>query len=405
MKQNTSVAVLGAGIMGSATALFLARRGVRVVLFDAAAEPFSGASRWNEGKIHLGYLYSADRSLDTAERIMPGGLAFKGLTECLIGRSLNQAITPHNDTYLVHRDSVTGVDAMQRYIQAVTTLATSHPDGAGYLVDLTNAGARRLSAAELEAAYDTRTVVAGFRVPERSISTTWVADRFVDAIRGEPAIELTMQTRVIAVRPLAGCLDGPFVIQTEEGTAGPFDFLVNAPWEARLAIDAGLGIRPEANWSHRFRLSVFLRTNTPVVVPSSVLATGPFGDVKNYDGTNFYLSWYPVGLVAEGEEVQPPAVPRLGKVDRERITREVLDQLGRVIHSVVDLRAKAEETRLRGGWVFAFGTGSLADPASTLHRRSRIGIHRAGAYISVDTGKYSIAPWLARQVADSITGT
>ena len=402
MKQGASVAVLGAGIMGSATALFLARRGVRVVLFDAAAEPFTGASRWNEGKIHLGYLYSADRSLDTAERLLPGGLAFKGLTESLIGKSLDPAVTLHDDTYLVHRDSVTGVDAMQRYIRAVTVLATSHPDAAEYLIDLRHAETRRLAKAELEAAYDTRTVLAGFRVPERSISTTWVADCFVDAIHSESVIELAVPRRIMAVQPTRGSLDGPFIIQTEDGSEGPFDFVVNALWEGRLAIDAGLGIRPPARWSHRYRLSIFLRTRTEVAVPSSVLATGPFGDIKNYDGTNLYLSWYPAGLVAEGEDVQPPAVPRMEDVDHQRIEGEVVDQLGRVIHAVRDLRGNVEETRVRGGWVFAIGTGSLADPAATLHRRDQIGIQRTGAYVSVDTGKYSIAPWLARQVADSV---
>ena len=54
------VAVLGAGIMGSSTALYLARAGIQVDLFDAADRPFSGASRWNEGKIHLGFLYAND---------------------------------------------------------------------------------------------------------------------------------------------------------------------------------------------------------------------------------------------------------------------------------------------------------------------------------------------------------
>ena len=52
----THAAVLGAGIMGCATALWLARRGDRVTLIDAGDRPFAGASRWNEGKIHLGYL-------------------------------------------------------------------------------------------------------------------------------------------------------------------------------------------------------------------------------------------------------------------------------------------------------------------------------------------------------------
>ena len=53
-RDASTVAVLGAGIMGTCLALMLARRGRRVVLFDKAAMPMSAASRWNEGKIHLG---------------------------------------------------------------------------------------------------------------------------------------------------------------------------------------------------------------------------------------------------------------------------------------------------------------------------------------------------------------
>ena len=71
------VAVLGAGIMGCSAALCLARRGANVTLLDAAPRPCGGASRWNEGKIHLGYLYAADPSLATARRLLDGGLAYK----------------------------------------------------------------------------------------------------------------------------------------------------------------------------------------------------------------------------------------------------------------------------------------------------------------------------------------
>jgi len=83
MKART-VAVLGAGIMGSSLALMLARRGSRVTLFEQLAQPFEAASRWNEGKIHLGFLYNADGSMQSAERMLPGGLAFKPLVEELI---------------------------------------------------------------------------------------------------------------------------------------------------------------------------------------------------------------------------------------------------------------------------------------------------------------------------------
>jgi hypothetical protein len=57
---------------------------------------------------------------------------------------------------------------------------------------------------------------------------------------------------------------------------------------------------------------------------------------------------------------------------------------------------------LQGGWVFAAGQGLLSDPRASLHRRSDFGVARLGSYISVDTGKYASAPWLARRIAAQI---
>src|SRR6266851_3747048 len=111
VKRSHHVAVLGAGIMGSTTALMLAQKGVSTTLFDAADEPMFRASRWNEGKIHLGFLYAADPSLQTARRLLPGGLAFKGLVERLIGSSLDQQTTPEGEIFLVHDSSIVSADA------------------------------------------------------------------------------------------------------------------------------------------------------------------------------------------------------------------------------------------------------------------------------------------------------
>jgi len=404
MSRSPRVAVLGAGIMGSAAALFLARRGARVTLFDTASSPFAGASRWNEGKIHLGYLYAGDPSLETARKVLAGGLAFKDLTESLIGRPLDQAIASHNDTYLVHRDSVVGPDAMAGYIEAVASLAGSHPHAQRYLAPLAAVRPRRLTAAQLSADYDTSAIVAGFEVQERSVSTLWVADRFVEALYADPRVELAMQTRVLAVRRLADSADSNFAVDTEHGSAGEFDFVVNALWQGRLAVDAGMQRLTDSRWSHRYRLSIFLRTRQPVALRSAVIGTGPFGDIKNYTGRDFYLSWYPAGLIAEGSGVEPPPIPTLDAARREGILAEVFDSLGRINPGVRDLQAQSEDARLEGGWVYAVGQGSLADPKSTLHRRDRAGIHRSGSYFSVDTGKYSIAPWLAQDIASSICG-
>lgn len=389
--------------MGTAIALFLARRRVRVTLFDAADQPFTGASRWNEGKIHLGYLYAADPSLETARRLLPGGLAFRELTEELIGCSIDPAIAHSDDTFVIHRESVTTVEAAAHYFEAVAALTLGHANADRYLSPVGRVRPRRLTTSELETDYDTAQIVAGFRVPERSVSTRWVADRFVDALDSEPRIEQRMRTRIRSVRRSSHAVDSRVFVETPAETEGPFDAVVNALWEGRLAVDASIDLPLPPDWSHRFRRSVFLRTSRQVDVPSTVIATGPFGDVKNYNGQDFYVSWYPTGLIVEGTGLEAPPIPVLQDGDRTRMVGEIVERVARFVPSVMALPSCLESIRLEGGWVYAAGQGSLDDPRSTLHRRDRIGVTRSGSYISVDTGKYSVAPWLAREVAALIT--
>ena len=55
--------------------------------------------------------------------------------------------------------------------------------------------------------------------------------------------------------------NGPWKIRCEPEVNDQFDFVVNALWEGRLAVDRSLGLVPEAEWSHRFRLSLFVETS------------------------------------------------------------------------------------------------------------------------------------------------
>src|SRR5213594_3819298 len=52
---DAEAAVIGAGVVGCATALALARRGVTVVLLEAEPEPGLGASGTNSGILHTGF--------------------------------------------------------------------------------------------------------------------------------------------------------------------------------------------------------------------------------------------------------------------------------------------------------------------------------------------------------------
>ena len=367
-----------------------------MTIVDAAGALMTGASRWNEGKIHLGYLYAADPSLATARRLLPGGLAFRPLMEDLLGQSIAPAVADHDETYLVHRRSVAGVDATANYFDRVADMVGEAADHRAYL----SAGAARrpvrLSAAALAQITDSEELLAGFSVPERSVSTTWIADRLADAVAAEPRIRPRLGVRVDGVRRHA---DGRFGLLIHADEDGRYDAVVNALWHGRIAVDRSLGLPLPVEFTHRYRVSAFVRTSAPIEVPSLVIGTGPFGDVKRYGDREAYLSWYESGLLVESTQVEPPSPPEMTPDREARVSREIVERLGQYVPSVRGIGPTLTSVRVRGGWVYASGRGPLSDAASTLHRRDRVGATADGRYVSVDTGKYSIAPWLAVQVA------
>lgn len=400
---RATVAVLGAGIMGSSVALYLARMGVNVKLFDQADRPFTGASRWNEGKIHLGYLYGADPSLKTARKLIPGGLAFPALVSDLVGRQLGtDMVTNHNDRYLIHRDSVVAPEEAFALATKVALLCEQHEAADSYFVPLKNAMPRRLSVSE----YNTEHIVAGFEVPERSVSTNRIADYYVEALQASQNIKLVMGLKVAAVQQKSAGGERWFVdtldAAGEKNSFGPYDSVVNTLWEGALAVDATVGLLPPLTWTHRYRLSLFAKCKQPVKLNSAVIGFGPFGDIKNYDGRHLYISWYDSGLLSEGHDLHPPVVHLPGPDAELNIVKEKLSKLGSLIPGVSGLLAHFESYSLKGGWVYAAGQGALSDRQSDLHRRDKAGLSSKGRYYSVDTGKYSIAPLLARKLVDEL---
>ncbi len=391
-------------MLGVCTALELARRGQGVTLIEGCSDLMQGASRWNEGKIHLGYLYAADTELSTAERLIPGALAFAPLVERHIGRALDDFCTT-DDAFMLHRQSVVDADAFALYAGRVARMASevAARRGERYLSDLSPGFVRRLSSSELAQITCSDQVVAGFRMNEVSVSTVPIADLLVAAVRSDPRVQVYVNTWVESIRRGD---NGRMEINARGGSGGElgeFDVVVNALWEGRPAVDATLGIMPEAAWSHRFRAAIF-GCGDAAEMPSAVLVTGPFGDVKRYRDGRIYLSWYPVGLLAEGHELEPPRQDaRLSPERNAQIQSEAIAALTAYFPAVAAVAANPS-LEVHGGWVYAIGQGSLADRASTLHRRDRFGMTVDRGYISVDTAKYSIAPWLAERTARLIVG-
>ena len=396
------VAVLGAGIMGSAVAIQLARRGFDVTVLDRETAPMAAASRWNEGKIHLGYIYGADPTLATAQHLLTGGLLFEDRLRELIDEDLTGHATTEDDIYLVHRRSVVGPDVLRAKFAAIDELIREHPDAGRYLVDVSDPRATEIEATEL-GELGGPDIVAGFRVPERSVETGWIADRLADVLASTTGVTLRLGTDVVGVEPREPGLDR-WRVRTRDGEPEDVDIVVNALWNGRLPVDVTAGLTPRPPWTHRYRQCVFVRTRSEQHQPSALVAVGPFGDVKNYNGRDFYLSWYPVGLVGESAELELAAPDTPTGRDAEEFVARVRTALEPIMPGIGAVLDDAESVVVHGGFVFAQGAGALDDPRSGLHRRDRYGVHRRGSYHSVDTGKYSTAPWLARELADEIAG-
>lgn len=383
--------------MGCSLALLLARRGAHVTLVDRATKPFGGASRWNEGKIHLGFLYAGDPTLATARKLIPGGLAFRPIVEELVGRSIEPAITSSDDLYLTHRDSIVDAVAMESYLEKVMGLVKEQASASEVLADSLGITPVRLTSAELAQVTPAAEIVAGFRVPERSVHTGLLADWFIDAVRAEHAIDTRLNCRVTGLVQDKG----GWRVEASPEIEGLYDVVINALWEGRAAIDRTVGLIDTETWSYRYRLSLFARTTKDCRLPSAIIATGPFGDIKNYNGRDLYLSWYPAGLLAD-LDAPGDTVPMHSEVQaREGLIESTVSPLECFFPGLRDALSGARIT-VGGGWIVAPGRGSLADPASGLHRRDRFGVSRHGSYVSVDTGKYSTAPWLASRIAQEI---
>ena len=390
-------------MLGCCTALELARRGRRVTLVDGAREVMQRASRWNEGKIHLGFLYPADPSRNTAARLIPGALAFRTLVERLTGgRKSLDSVATDDDVYLVHRRSIVDAATYAAYADSIADMigdaARAQEAGKGaYFRDLRSARVPRLSAAELADVTASDQIVAGFRVPERSVSTVPVADAIAAALHADPLVEVRTGVQVRAVRR---CSDGRLDVTAERGGEDltGFDVIVNALWEGRPAVDSALGIMPPAPWSHRLRAAVYAKAK-PSAIRNATVCTGPFGDVKQYGDGRVYLSWYEAGLLAEGSELSPPSAEATSAERLARVRAETFTALSRYFPDVGRLAESAASIEVRAGWVYAIGRGSLADRSSGLHKRDQFTMTEERGYISVDTGKYSMAPWLAEQVA------
>ncbi|WP_137124239.1 FAD-dependent oxidoreductase [Roseomonas sp. HF4] len=390
------IAVLGAGLMGCCLALALARRGLQVVVFERREAAMLEASLHSEGKLHLGFVYAADPSLRTAALMQRGAACFAAILERWLGAGVLDPLQSEPFVYAVHRDSQLSVPSIEAHFARVQALWTGPPEQAAW---------RRLSPGELEASFDPGLVRAAYRTGERAVDTGRVAELLRDALRADPRVELRTGFDVAAVAGTAGAFRVHGTVQGAACRDGPFAQIVNCLWANRPAVDvaSGLEARPAAMIRHKVGLFLQAEAGADRGAPSTTFVLGPFGDIVAWPCGRLYLAWYPAGMVGVARQVARTdwRAVRAG-LDAPAIAAATIAALARLCPRLAAVVAGARPV-VDGGAIYALGATDIDDPRSRLHQRSEVGLVAAqDGYHSVDTGKYTLAPLLAEDLATRI---
>ena len=394
------VAVLGGGLQGCCIALLLAEQDVKVTLFERHDALLQGAASNNEGRVHLGYIYGSDPSLQTARLMIRGALAFAPILDRLLAQSAAYKFsTPFY--YAVHRESQRAPDEVACHLDAVHDEIEAIGRGRCrdyFGIELFRP--QRLGASELEDVFNDAVIPAAFRTAEVSIDTVRLCDVLRDRVAAEPNIELRLTRTVTDVtHQETGYAIGTDPAAVSRGES--FDHVVNALWDGRLALDEKRGIHPKRPYLHRLKYG--FRFKAPGMTVSSSIVLGPFGDTIAYEDGTCYATWYPVCMRASALGVTPPPVAPLLDGERAAVCGESFRALQAIVRAMGEVPCSAiEDAEPCQGIITARASTDIDDPGSELHRRYDVGVFTRGGYHSVDPGKFTLAPYFATVCADRI---
>ncbi len=397
------VGIGGGGLQGLGLALELTRRGATVEVLEKQAQCLTQASTQNEGKIHLGFVFSNDTSFQTARLMVEGAYTFRPIVDSWLERPATWIVSRPFE-YLVHRQSIVSPEDLEiRYRQildAVRGAARTHGADSYFGAD-GGRRVRRLPEDELRGRFG-NDAWAVFETGEIAIDPECLSRQIDDRVTADPRILVERNCTVLRARP------GSDAIEVEVERDGireirRYDHFVNCTWEDLVRLDRTAGVEPVADWSYRIKHFVRVRGAGRLDVPSVTVVLGGFGDVVNY-GEDYFLSWYPVGRRGFTTEAEVPAWPRtLVGDDAAQVRAGIREALTALVPAVTRLPAeRVADSEVLGGIIYALGTREVNDPQSGLHERYEVGPRSFGRYHTIDTGKYTVAPLFARRMADRL---
>jgi hypothetical protein len=110
-------------------------------------------------------------------------------------------------------------------------------------------------------------------------------------------------------------------------------------------------------------------------------------------------------VVASSRELEPPQWDlSLSSARLKAAARKSYEELRKQCPGLPSISRDEATPVPCGGMIFAWGATDIDDEDSELHTRRAIGIHSVRNHHSVNTGKYTMIPYLGFKTAERIPG-
>ena len=248
-------------------------------------------------------------------------------------------------------------------------------------------------------------IEAVFSTNEHAVEPRSISEKLTTALLTHSSIQLLLETKVDSVSRKGSKL---IVRSTKNGvrTANEYTDVINATWNGLLEIDKTMNIAPPNSWSYRYKFGnkVFIPLGSSCL-PSCTLVQGPYGDTVNFRERGMFLSWYPIGRTGWSEDLRPPEWDQIyTESERIDVFERSFTELTKRIPALAHLKFTKDLVKPVGGVIYALGNTDVDDYESQLHTRHEVGIRSFDNYHSVNTGKYTLIPYLGLKMADRIEG-
>ena len=378
--------IMGGGLQGCCFALYLKKHGKEVCIIEKNNQLLQEASGNNEGKIHLGFVYSNDPSLQTGEKMLIDALNFSSSIEYLIGKKINwQSIKSKKFIYLVPKTSIITEKELDIYFSKLQTkyteLLIQNPK-LNYLGERPQEIYKKI---DIPDNFNKEYFTCCYQTVEYAIDIKILNQLIIDNLKNNE-IPIILNNTIEEIKKS----NNFFLIKTNKNNFYS-EKLINCLWSSKTKIDNFILEKKTFNTNYRYKFGIISDyINSLSNQYSITIVNGQFGDFVNFSNY-MYFSWYPYSVLGFCCSTQAPS---------EWNTYNLINDKNNFINLHKDIfnflfkqNFDFQNPKIIGGVIVAKGIQDIINPKSKLHKRNEKRIKMKNNYFSISTGKYTSAPY------------